>query len=62
MDFQSFWQLSRKNTNTCAMRCNLYPFVSDQQTPTMEEGSEKIGKDDMLMKLRKECRKWPQLS
>lgn len=35
------------------MKCNLFLFVSDQQTPTMEEDSEKTGKDDVLMKLRK---------
>ena len=33
--------------------------VTDQQTPAMEEGSEKVVKGDVLMKLRKECRKWP---
>lgn len=33
--------------------------VTDQQTPAMEEGSEKAVKGDVLLKLRTECRKWP---
>jgi len=31
--------------------------VTNQQTPTTEEGSEMVSKDDMLKKVRKECRK-----
>lgn len=31
--------------------------MSDQSIPTMEEGPEKTGKDDVPTKLRKECRK-----
>lgn len=36
------------NTNTSAMG-SIYPFVSDQQTPEMED-SEKIGKHGVLIK------------
>lgn len=31
--------------------------VADQQTPSVEEGSKETGRDDVLMKLRKPCRK-----
>lgn len=31
--------------------------MTDQQMPAMEEGSEKVVKGDVLMKLRKERRK-----
>lgn len=31
--------------------------VADQQTPSVEEGSKKTAKGDVLKKLRKACRK-----
>lgn len=34
------------------------PLVTDQRNPTMEEGLEKIGKGDVLPKLKRESRKW----
>lgn len=32
---------------------SIYPFVSDHQTPAMQEDSDKIDKHDVLMKLQK---------
>lgn len=34
----------------------MYIGVTSQRTPSMEEGSEEMGKGDVLMKVREECR------
>lgn len=41
---------------------HVHVHVTEEQTLTMEEGSEDIGKDIVFMQRKRECRNWPQLS